>query len=156
MPGTRCTRSLACEIKKHTSKSPQDQTESADIPCAMVLTAYSALFPVTGLSCHRRPRFVFADLASASGCQNHTPSPYANASVVSRKELRLMLSRPPHPAPNVYDDRETPLSRGAGCAKHTLILISEKQKYFLQEGWTGFCEPRLSGKSLRGLRPGAG
>jgi hypothetical protein len=54
MPGARCARSLVCEMKKHTSVVTTVTPESPGIPRAMVLTAYSALSPVTGLSCHRR------------------------------------------------------------------------------------------------------
>jgi hypothetical protein len=43
----RRTRSLACKNKKHASKSPQARRHTG-IPCAMVLTAYSALSPVIG------------------------------------------------------------------------------------------------------------
>jgi hypothetical protein len=72
-------------------------------PHAMVLTAYSVLSPVTGLSCHRR----FADhpqnLTPASGRQDHTALPYALASLVLRR--RRVHRIPPH----VRDDRETPL-----------------------------------------------
>jgi hypothetical protein len=56
MPGAQCTRSLACEIKKHTSIVTTVTPESPGIPYAMVLTAYIALSPVIGLSCHRRQR----------------------------------------------------------------------------------------------------
>jgi hypothetical protein len=54
MPGAGRTHSLACEIKKHTSIVTAGPAGSPGIPYAMVLTAYTVLFPVTGLSCHRR------------------------------------------------------------------------------------------------------
>jgi hypothetical protein len=61
-------------------------------PHAMVLTAYSVLSPVTGLSCHRR----FADhpqnLTPASGRQDHTALPYA--APVFAKRLRRAWSLP--------------------------------------------------------------
>jgi hypothetical protein len=41
--------------KKHTSVVATGERGSSGLPCAMVLTAYSALFPVTGLYCHRHP-----------------------------------------------------------------------------------------------------
>ena len=53
MPGAQCTRSLACEIKKHTSIVTTVTPESPGIPYAMVLTAYFALSPVIGPFCHR-------------------------------------------------------------------------------------------------------
>src|SRR5438105_7237763 len=71
------TRSLACESKKHTSVVTTGTPQSTDIPCAMVLTAYSVLSPATNSSCHRRPRikahqpgwadFASVDLAPATG-----------------------------------------------------------------------------------------
>jgi hypothetical protein len=57
MPGARRTRSLACEIKKHTSVVATGSPRTPGIPCAMVLTVSFVLFPVTGLSCHRRRRY---------------------------------------------------------------------------------------------------
>ena len=46
-------------------------------------------------------------LTPASRCQNHTTSPSASGCV------RLSQApRPPHPAPNVRDDRDTPLQEG--------------------------------------------
>ena len=58
------------------------------------VTVYSALSPVTGLSCHRRPRKVLllANLTPASGRQDHTASPSAPPALVVRK-----AARPPHP-----------------------------------------------------------
>src|ERR1700716_4335830 len=77
------------------------------IPCTMVLTAYFVLSPVTGLFCHRRSaKKIPRNLTPASGRQDHTPSPSALAPLVSAPP-----PRPPHPAPNVRDDRDTsPLS----------------------------------------------
>src|SRR6202047_4296206 len=94
-PGARCTRSLACEIRKHTSVVTTGSPELPGLPCAMVLTAYFVLSPVTGLYCHRRladrhPR----NLTPASGGQDHTTLPYADSAA------RLApLPRPSHPAP---------------------------------------------------------
>jgi hypothetical protein len=56
MPGVQCARSLACEIKKHTSEVTTVTPVSPGIPYAMVLTVSFALSPVTGLVCHRRPQ----------------------------------------------------------------------------------------------------
>ena len=57
--------------------SPQVHRNSPGLPCAMVLTAYTALSPATNSSCHRRPRinadqpgradFASVDLAPATG-----------------------------------------------------------------------------------------
>jgi hypothetical protein len=47
---------LCAKVKKHTSIVTTVTPETPGIPRAMVLTAYIALSPVTGLSCHRRPQ----------------------------------------------------------------------------------------------------
>jgi hypothetical protein len=62
-PGARCTRSLAWCVK-NTRVSHHRFTGTPGLPCAMVLTAYFALSPVTGLSCHRRPQEACKKLAS--------------------------------------------------------------------------------------------
>ena|SRR5579883_483681 len=56
MPGDQCARSLACENKKHDELVTTVTPVSPGIPRAMVLTVSFALFPVTGLFCHRRLR----------------------------------------------------------------------------------------------------
>jgi hypothetical protein len=77
MPGARRTHSLACKVKKHTSKSPQVRPESPDIPRAMVLTGYSELSPVTGLIATVASKISFTNLTPASGRQDHTALPSA-------------------------------------------------------------------------------
>jgi hypothetical protein len=52
MPGAQCARSLACEMKKHTSVVTTVTPVSPGIPRAMVLTVSFALSPVTGYSIH--------------------------------------------------------------------------------------------------------
>jgi hypothetical protein len=47
MPGASRARSLVCEDKKHTSKSPQVQHGQPGIPRATVLTVFFALSPVS-------------------------------------------------------------------------------------------------------------
>src|SRR5712671_42513 len=71
----------------------------------MVLTAYFALSPVTGLFCHRRPRIwlpapgradqTSANLTPASGRQDHTTSPYAATSLVRTPFDRSQAFRQP-------------------------------------------------------------
>jgi hypothetical protein len=89
MPGARCTRSPCAVGRKHTVVTT-GSPESPGIPCAMVLTAYCALFPATNSFCHRHPRIKtcpspvgpthLRGLNISNGCQNHTPSPYAATS----------------------------------------------------------------------------
>jgi hypothetical protein len=55
MPGARCTRSLACRIE-NTRVSHHGRTGiTRHSRTRMVLTVSFVLFPVIGLSCHRRP-----------------------------------------------------------------------------------------------------
>jgi hypothetical protein len=60
------THSLACEVWK-AHEQITTGTSRTDIPCAMVLTAYSALSPVTGLSCHRHRTNTSAQLDTSVG-----------------------------------------------------------------------------------------
>jgi hypothetical protein len=107
-PDARCTRGLVC--KTCTKKRTRAYRFSGGNPAfpAQWFTAYSALSPVTGLSCHRRQREVLlpANLTPASGRQDHTASPSARVTLVSRN---FRVHRIP---PRVRDDREPPLSSG--------------------------------------------
>ena len=89
---------------------------SGGIPAfpAQWFTAYSALSPVTGLSCHRHPREVLlpANLTPASGCQDHTVLPYAYRrssarcrSLTSRLRLALRSHRAPGAAASTASHR---------------------------------------------------
>src|SRR5271169_6461607 len=73
------------KVKKHDELVTTGPTPSTGIPCAMVLTTYIVLSPVTGLFCHRRSRGLLREsLTPASGCQDHTILPYAGSALVSR------------------------------------------------------------------------
>ena len=133
-PGARCTRGLVC---KHAQKKrTRAYRFSGGIPAfpAQWFTAYSALSPVIGLSCHRHPREVLlpANLTPASGCQDQTASPSARVALVSRN---FRVHRIP---PHVRDDREPPLSSGETGEVKSLICPTAKAKYFFETGWTGF------------------
>jgi hypothetical protein len=103
MPGVRCTRGLACEMKS-TRDSHHRFTGSVRHSLRDGFTAYSALSPVIGLSCHRRlavsggsaqgPTSPPPNLTPASGCQDHTTSPSASARFVKRA---ARVHRIPHP-----------------------------------------------------------
>ena len=88
-------------------------TGSADtsgLPCAMVLRFIRAL-PGERLSCPRRSRLVIGRLASAPRCQNHATSSSHRDRSSARASPRCAPMRPPHPAPDVRDDREAPPQR---------------------------------------------
>jgi hypothetical protein len=84
MPGARCARSLACEIKKHTSIVTTVTPISPGIPYAMVLTVSSALSSVIGLFVTVASGIASTDLTPASRRQDHTTSPSTSARFVKR------------------------------------------------------------------------
>ena len=47
---------------------------------------------------------------------------------------RPTLPRPPHPVPNVRDDRDTPLSRDGMAAAIELIWVRREAEYFYNQG----------------------
>jgi hypothetical protein len=97
MPGVHCARSLACEIKKHTSVVTTVTPGSPGIPRAMVLTVSFALSLMTGLCCHHRlQNEIPQSLTPASGRQDHTTSPSASARFVKRA---TSVHRIPHQRP---------------------------------------------------------
>ena len=138
-PGARCTRSRAWSVV-NTRVSHHRFAGTPGLPCAMVLTVSFALSSVIGLYCHRRLRGVsgplgltspFANLTPASRRQDHTTSPSALALSSKRR------SRPPHPAPNVRDDREAPLLWRRDARILLLIWGRDQQRRLRQIGTTG-------------------
>jgi hypothetical protein len=88
----------------------------------MVLTAYFVLSPATGLFCHRRLAENSAKLDTSVGVSG--PHDFA----VRFGSTRLAPPpRPPHPAPNVRDVRETPLYRD-GTAKVVPLIWGWRQE----------------------------
>ena len=94
MPGAHCARSLACKIKQAHERSHHGHTGSPGIPRAMVLTVSFVLSPVTGLVCHRHPRFRKLDASvGASG-----PHDFAvRVSTVRRAVLAASTASRPRP-----------------------------------------------------------
>jgi hypothetical protein len=108
----RCTRSLACEINEHTSVVTTGPPDTPGLPCAMVLTAYSVLSPVTGLFCHRRLRG--NDFLRKLDASVGAPGPHGFA--LRRSVARLAsLPRPPHPASTFVTTRTPLLVRTGRC-----------------------------------------
>jgi hypothetical protein len=108
---------------KHTSIVTTVTPESPGIPRAVVLTVSFVLSPAIGLFVTVACGVTSANLTPASGRQNHTTSPSANSALVWRHP------RPPHPAPNVRDDRETPL-RGDGTeSQYSCFYLAVKQNF---------------------------
>ena len=107
MPGARCTRSLACKMKKHTSIVTTVAPETPGIPARNGFNGFLRTLP--GDRAFLSPSSaqcasIVANLTPASRRQDHTTSPSA-----SPRARQSHGSRPPHLVPNVRDDRETPL-----------------------------------------------
>jgi hypothetical protein len=93
------------------------------------LTAYTYSPRCAGLVSHRRRRdHRPSNLAPASGRQDHTTSPSCPGRSSARETARANPDKPSHPALNVRDDRETPLSVRRDA--RTVALIYEKQKSY--------------------------
>jgi hypothetical protein len=123
-------------------------------PCLSTAHAYSALSPVTNSFCHRHlvdrrlirarlGRWPPRDLTPATGARTTRLRRPQQLPLVLRADhrsrgfqarpatspARATPSRPPHPAPNVRDDRDTPLFSGWDSENRS--HISEKQKRFI-------------------------
>src|ERR1700722_8144327 len=114
-PGARCTRSRACRIVS-TRVGHHRFTGTPGLPCAMVLTVYFALSPVTGLSCHRRSQQTCKKLASRElDTSVGVSGPHDFAVRVSaarpRKIFAHVAAASTASRTNVRDDRDTSLKR---------------------------------------------
>ena len=128
----RAAPAVSCanmHIKTHTSI--QVQRRHPGLPCAMV---YGLLRALPGDRAFLPPSLALlsASLTPASGCQDHTASPSARVTLVSRN---FRVHRIP---PRVRDDREPPLSSGETGEVKSVICPTAKAKYFCKRGWTGF------------------
>jgi hypothetical protein len=91
---------------KHTSVVTTGSPESPGIPARNGFNGFLRALPGDRACLPPSPlrSLLLKSLTPASGRQDHTTSPSAGRR--SRQQRRL---RPPHPVPNVRDDRETPL-----------------------------------------------
>ena len=97
----------------------------------MVLTVSFVIFPVIGLCCHRRQRETSRRLdASVEASEPH------DFVVRFTRCSSAAHQRPLHPAPNVFDDRETPLLWERDGAHLLLICFGSKAEYFFRRDWT--------------------
>ena len=124
IPGARCTRGLVC--KSAEQKRTRAYRFSGGNPAfpAQWFTAYFALSPAIGLSCHRRWRCLNRQLDA--GVEASGPHDFA---VRLRAVRQWHYQRPPHPAPNVRDDRETPLFRDGTEQQYSCFYPAVK-RYF--------------------------
>jgi hypothetical protein len=119
------------KVIKHTSVVTTGSPVSPGLPCAMVLTAYFVLSPVTGLCCHRRLRNCFRQLDASVGASG--PHDFA----VRASAARLApLPRPSHPAPNVRDDAYAPLVRTGWRGASHRSPVEEKRNISATGDWT--------------------
>ena len=79
-------------------------------------------------------RSIIANLTPASRRQDHTTSPYATSPLVHAPKHMTTPPRPPHPDPNVRDDRETPLSSGGTAGIKKVICMKREGEKFLKKG----------------------
>ena len=91
-PGARCTRGLACNVHREHAHEHTGSAESIRPSLRNGFTAYNALSPVNGLSCHRRRRDTSRQLDASIGASE----PHAFAVRISRARQSQLL-RPPHP-----------------------------------------------------------
>ena len=90
--------------RKHHALVTTVTPETPGIPRAMVLTAYSALSRVTGLSCHPRRRSCLHQLDASVGASG--PHDFA---VREKRHSSFDVAASTASRTNVRDDRETPL-----------------------------------------------
>jgi len=137
--------------------------ETSGIPHAMVLTAYIALSPGTGLFCprHFRGNCFPRKLSASVGA----PGPHVFAVRISIARL-VTPKRPSHPAPNVRDDRDTPLLWRRDGANNTTDFGFGKSEIFFRKrldrgikkqpvgqiSWTSFTSPRACGERSKPKR----
>ena len=104
MPGARCTRSLACKSRKHTSIHTVERSHQPSLRNGLRLIPRSPRCPglLATVACGYCRKLDAS--VGASG-----PHVFA---VREQQRSSALPPRPPHPAPNVRDDRETPLWKG--------------------------------------------
>jgi hypothetical protein len=131
MPGARCTRSLACKVKKHTSVVTTGSPEQPGIPCAMVYGLFRALLGDRACLPPSPAEMVSANLTPASRRQDHTTSPSAASTI--RQACCHVHRIPPH----VDDVRNAPLPGQDGESRRT-DLPDGLSGIFFQEGLDRF------------------
>src|SRR3979490_3055601 len=121
-----------------TTSSP----EHPAFPHAMVLTAYFALSPVTGLFCHRRLADISARLDA--GVEASGPPDCAVRFSASRQKP-IRVHRIP---PRVRDDRDTPLVWDETAAVIEVIWVGAEQQNFLLWDSTAAITPNLARRAV--------
>ena len=131
---TGCTLHPRSRAQRHTRKRARAYRFSGGNPAFPAQWFYDLFRALPGdrLSCHRRLR-IAASLTPASGCQDHTTSPYATA------RSSRTLPRPSQPGPTFMTTAKRP-SCGPGWRKLVaLICPTSIEEYFRSRALTGFC-----------------
>jgi hypothetical protein len=113
-----------------TQASHHGHAGSPGIPRAMVLTAYFALSPVTGLSCHRRQWSYLHQLDASVGASGPHDFAVRKIALSSGAHLTSTASRPAF-----VTIASRPLWDGTARDRQ-VICARREQKYFCKEGWT--------------------
>jgi hypothetical protein len=141
-PAASCARVESTRVSHHRL------TGTPGISCAMVLTVYFALSPVTGLCCHRRQWSYLHQLDASVGASG--PHDFAV------RKVTLSSAAPPASIaslPYVRDDRDTPLLRGRDAVDVKVIWVKSEPEYFCEEGWTDKWVICPTGSPVRQLHP---
>jgi hypothetical protein len=148
MPGAQIAPAAShANESEHTSVVTTVTPETPGIPYTMVLTAYIALSPVSRAFLPPSPaRSSPHELDASVGASG----PHDFAVRFMRRSSKAP-KRPPHPALNVYDDRETPLERRRD-RDSIVLLLPRRQEQFRKIGSWAHCRPlRSQGPIRRGL-----
>ena len=108
------TRSSACKNKKHADKSPQVCRTSPGLPCANGFNGFLRARPGDRA-------LVSPWVTTHTRCTGYQRRDIRPTRLHRPRIKRIRLARcprPSHPAPNVRDDRDTPLFSGARRAKN--------------------------------------
>ena len=115
MPDAQSTRSRACRIDSTRVSHHRYTGSEPAFPARWfygflrALPGDRALLPPSPLR-----SLLLKDLNASVGASGPHDFAVRESIVRPRNELRSTPSRPPHPMPNVRDDRDTPLSEGSG------------------------------------------
>jgi hypothetical protein len=130
MPGASTHRQPCVQNKKARKQVTAGSPERPGIPRAVGFNGFLRGLPGDRAFLPPSPADHPANLISASRYQDATTSPSA------WPRVRLMRDkRPPHPAPNVRDDRETPLMRGHRTREQMPVICPTSQEKAPAADW---------------------
>jgi hypothetical protein len=130
MPGARRTRSLVCKVES-TRVSRHGRAGSPGIPARNGFNGFLRALPGDRALLSPSSADHSANLTPASRRQDHTTRR------PRQRRSSKAHARPPHPVPNVRDDRETPLMWDGMAGIMELIWGKREGIYFSRGDWTG-------------------